>query len=148
MAILTALFRWEHAPFVVGQAGATVVALVNNFALNNILTYGDRRLRGWDLLRGWISFMVQYCSVCRTSNGAVRKRRKKHDSNAGYIRWKSFSEQNIPICRRQVYRHSRSSDKLLEHATIQRDRYDSELAVFWKSHIRWADEEDPDYGEI
>jgi dolichol-phosphate mannosyltransferase len=70
MAILTALFRWEHAPFVVGQAGATVVALVNNFALNNILTYGDRRLRGWGLLRGWISFMV-ICGVGAFANVTI-----------------------------------------------------------------------------
>jgi dolichol-phosphate mannosyltransferase len=32
--------------------------MTSNFALNNILTYGDRRLFGWAWIRGWLSFAL------------------------------------------------------------------------------------------
>ena len=53
----------------VGFLNAEIVAVMGaisfNFTLNNIFTYRDRRLRGFKMLRGFISF----CSVC--SVGAV-----------------------------------------------------------------------------
>lgn len=42
--------------FPAAQAVATVVAMTGNFILNNVLTYRDRRLRGWRFLRGLLSF--------------------------------------------------------------------------------------------
>ncbi len=51
--------------FGAAQAVAIVVAMVGNFVLNNLLTYRDLRLRGWEVLRGLVSF----CLVC--SVGAV-----------------------------------------------------------------------------
>jgi len=51
--------------FPVSQALATFVAMTSNFALNNVLTYRDRRLRGVRLVTGLISFYA----VCAT--GAV-----------------------------------------------------------------------------
>jgi dolichol-phosphate mannosyltransferase len=42
------------------QGGATLIAMVFNFTLNNLLTYSDRRLKGWGFWRGLVSF----CAVC------------------------------------------------------------------------------------
>ena len=56
LAVLTILFRGYVITFVVAQAVATLVAMTSNFALNNLLTYRDRRLRGWKVLGGWLSF--------------------------------------------------------------------------------------------
>jgi dolichol-phosphate mannosyltransferase len=41
-----------------------------NFALNNRLTYRDRRLRGWSAVRGLLSFYV-VCSVGAVANVGV-----------------------------------------------------------------------------
>lgn len=51
---LAILFTWE--PFGVAQFGATLVAMTGNFLLNNWFTYSDKRLRGAQLLTGWLSF--------------------------------------------------------------------------------------------
>jgi dolichol-phosphate mannosyltransferase len=48
------------AGFAPSQAVATLVAMSGNFALNNALTYRDRRLRGGAWWRGWLSF----CAAC------------------------------------------------------------------------------------
>ena len=42
----------------------------SNFALNNLLTYRDMRLRGWGLLRGWLSF-VAACSIGGLANVGI-----------------------------------------------------------------------------
>ena len=44
--------------FVMAQSVATLAAMTGNFVLNNLFTYRDMRLRGWGLLRGWLSFVV------------------------------------------------------------------------------------------
>lgn len=44
------------------QAIAALVAMVANFLLNNLITYRDRRLRGWRILEGLILFCLA-CSV-------------------------------------------------------------------------------------
>ena len=54
----------------VAQAAATLVAMSSNFALNNLLTYRDMRLRGWGLLRGWASF-VAACSIGGLANVGI-----------------------------------------------------------------------------
>ena len=51
---LAALFTWLS--FSAAQFGATLVAMTGNFLLNNWFTYSDKRLRGWRLLSGWLSF--------------------------------------------------------------------------------------------
>jgi dolichol-phosphate mannosyltransferase len=61
-SILTLLFQLEHAGFLQGQATATVCTMTFNFALNNVLTYRDKRLRGIRWLRGWLSFNIA-CSL-------------------------------------------------------------------------------------
>lgn len=53
----------NHAvQFKVAQTAATLIAASSNFFLNNILTYRDKRLRGWAILRGLFSFLA-ICGV-------------------------------------------------------------------------------------
>lgn len=44
--------------FELAQTIATFVAMTSNFLLNNELTYRDRRLKGWSMLRGFILFCL------------------------------------------------------------------------------------------
>jgi dolichol-phosphate mannosyltransferase len=54
--VLSALFYVVQTDFLVQQAIATVSTMTFNFALNNVLTYRDKRLRGVAWARGWVSF--------------------------------------------------------------------------------------------
>jgi dolichol-phosphate mannosyltransferase len=56
--------------FTAAQAIATVAAMTSNFALNNILTYRDKRLRGWRFLTGLLSFYA-ICGVGVAANVGV-----------------------------------------------------------------------------
>jgi dolichol-phosphate mannosyltransferase len=58
------------ARFVVAQTAATIGAMIWNFSLNNIITYGDRRLTGWAYVTGLIRFMV-ICGIGAVSNIGV-----------------------------------------------------------------------------
>jgi dolichol-phosphate mannosyltransferase len=53
--------------FGLAQLGATMIAMVSNYLLNNALTYRDRRRRGWRLLTGLVSF-VALCSIGVVAN--------------------------------------------------------------------------------
>jgi dolichol-phosphate mannosyltransferase len=55
-AVLTMLFKALSAPFWTAQAAATLIATSSNFFLNNMLTYRDQRLKGRQLLIGWVTF--------------------------------------------------------------------------------------------
>ncbi|WP_085883516.1 glycosyltransferase family 2 protein [Oceanibacterium hippocampi] len=70
MAVLYGLFRVLEQNFGLAQTVATLVAMTFNFALNNLLTYRDRQLRGWRLLTGWLSFCLA-CSVGAIANIGV-----------------------------------------------------------------------------
>lgn len=60
---VAAAFSPNHTlQFTAAQAAATVIAATSNFFLNNLLTYRDKRLRGWGLARGLVSFLA-ICSV-------------------------------------------------------------------------------------
>ena len=48
--------------FAVAQAVAALVSMTSNFALNNVLTYRDCRLRGRKLVTGLLSFYA-VCSI-------------------------------------------------------------------------------------
>jgi dolichol-phosphate mannosyltransferase len=61
-SVLTPLLQFAHVRFSFAQTAATICAMTFNFAINNILTYRDQRLRGWRWLRGWLSFNLA-CSV-------------------------------------------------------------------------------------
>ncbi|MGH7488610.1 MAG: GtrA family protein, partial [bacterium] len=68
--VLTIFFGAMSLSFALSQTVATVVAMTSNFALNNVLTYRDMRLRGWRWLRGWMSFMLA-CSVGAFANVGI-----------------------------------------------------------------------------
>jgi dolichol-phosphate mannosyltransferase len=69
LATLKLLLTVTPFGFPVGQAFATLAAAISNFFLNNWLTYRDRRLRGWSILTGLISFLL-VCSVGAVVNVA------------------------------------------------------------------------------
>ncbi len=70
MAVLTALFRGFALEFGTGQALATGVAMVFNFAINNVLTYRDRQLRGLDWFKGLLSFVLA-CGIGAFANVGI-----------------------------------------------------------------------------
>jgi dolichol-phosphate mannosyltransferase len=69
-AVLTLLFRLLGLTFFAGQAIATFIAMTFNFAVNNVLTYRDKRLRGWQWLGGWVTFVLA-CSIGAFANVGV-----------------------------------------------------------------------------
>jgi dolichol-phosphate mannosyltransferase len=54
------------------QAIATLVAMIFNFELNNVITYADQRLRGPRLWRGLLLFML-VCGVGAVANIGIAK---------------------------------------------------------------------------
>ena len=68
--VLLILFSVSGWPFAWAQGAATLVAMTSNFILNNVVTYRDQRLRGWQWLRGWLSFVL-VCSVGALGNVGV-----------------------------------------------------------------------------
>lgn len=69
-AVLSLIFQGLHRSFVAGQAAATLCAMTFNFAVNNVLTYRDMRLRGARWLRGWASFVLA-CGIGGFANLGV-----------------------------------------------------------------------------
>ncbi len=69
-AVLTTLFTALETSFLIGQSAATLVAMTFNFALNNVLTYRDMRLRGWRWLWGWMTFVLA-CSIGGLANVGI-----------------------------------------------------------------------------
>jgi dolichol-phosphate mannosyltransferase len=57
-------------PFAYAQGAATMVAIVNNFTLNNIFTFRDKRLHGFALIRGFFTFLL-VCAVGAVANVGV-----------------------------------------------------------------------------
>jgi dolichol-phosphate mannosyltransferase len=70
LSMLGASLRLLGFSFELSQAAATVIAMVCNFTLNNVLTYRDLRLRGWGFLRGLISFFL-VCAAGAVANVGV-----------------------------------------------------------------------------
>jgi len=61
------LMALEFGP---AQSLATLTAMTSNFFLNNLLTYWDKRLRGWRLLRGLFTF-YGICGIGATANVGI-----------------------------------------------------------------------------
>jgi dolichol-phosphate mannosyltransferase len=70
LTVLSILFRWSGTEFAAAQALAALVSMVFNYALNNALTYRDRRRRGAAWLTGLLSF-VAVCGVGAIANVGV-----------------------------------------------------------------------------
>jgi dolichol-phosphate mannosyltransferase len=58
LVVLSVQLSWFGVSFRGAQVTATLAAMTINFLLNNIITYRDRRLRGWNILRGLLLFYV------------------------------------------------------------------------------------------
>ena len=69
-AVLAVLFRNLAFDFAWAQGIATVIAMTSNFALNNAVTYRDRRKRGLAFLTGLLSFYL-ICGVGVIGNVGV-----------------------------------------------------------------------------
>lgn len=62
LSALALLYLAVHLQFVTSQALATLVAMTFNFLLNNVVTFRDRRLQGWRVLTGLLTF-YSACSL-------------------------------------------------------------------------------------
>ena len=71
-AVLTTMFILLGAHFGLSQAAATLTATTTNFLLNNTLTYRDQRLKGYRLLRGWITFNL-VCGIGFLANVGIAR---------------------------------------------------------------------------
>jgi dolichol-phosphate mannosyltransferase len=80
LAVLSVLYKGFGEGFVAAQVAATLVAMTFNFVVNNLLTYRDMRLRGWALLRGWVSFVLA-CSVGALANVGLAAYLYQHHTN-------------------------------------------------------------------
>jgi dolichol-phosphate mannosyltransferase len=67
MGVLTGLLINVKLSFPVAQSMAALITMIFNFALNNQLTYRDRRLKGMAWLKGLVSF-VAACSIGALAN--------------------------------------------------------------------------------
>jgi len=70
LCTLWAVHKLMGVAFSVAQAIATFVAMTTNYWLNNVLTYRDRRRRGFKLVTGLLSFYA-ICSVGVIANVGV-----------------------------------------------------------------------------
>ena len=67
LASLLVLTRFFNLHFVAAQATATFIAMAENFFLNNLITFRDRRLRGARLIPGAVRFVLT-CSFGAWAN--------------------------------------------------------------------------------
>jgi dolichol-phosphate mannosyltransferase len=65
-----AIAFYSGIPIATSQAIAVVTAMTFNFAVNNLVTYRDRRLTGWRFLRGLLSFYA-ICSLGAIANVGI-----------------------------------------------------------------------------
>ncbi|MCC6713686.1 MAG: glycosyltransferase family 2 protein [Gammaproteobacteria bacterium] len=70
LAVLSVMFSVSAGDFLLSQATAIAVAMTGNFFLNNVFTYGDRRLRGAQMWRGLLAFYAA-CSLGALINVSV-----------------------------------------------------------------------------
>jgi dolichol-phosphate mannosyltransferase len=66
------LYRRLHLSYSVALITAIALAMIGNFAVNNVFTYSDRRRRGWRFLTGLLLFCAA-CSVGGLCNYALAK---------------------------------------------------------------------------
>jgi dolichol-phosphate mannosyltransferase len=58
LAVLALFVTATRLPFWAAQGIAVATAMTFNFLFNNVFTYRDRRLKGWALLRGLLTFYL------------------------------------------------------------------------------------------
>lgn len=69
-AVLTLAFKGLEADFPSSQTAAAAIAMVFNYSINNVLTYGEVSRRGWRWLSGLASFMA-ICGVGAITNVGI-----------------------------------------------------------------------------
>jgi dolichol-phosphate mannosyltransferase len=57
---MSVLWAAQGLGFAYAQAMAGVTAMTSNYFINNVITYRDKRLKGWRLLSGYLRF----CGLC------------------------------------------------------------------------------------
>ncbi|MDX2149380.1 MAG: glycosyltransferase family 2 protein [Bryobacteraceae bacterium] len=67
LSILGTLLAVAGMPFLPAHMTATLLVMTSNFLLNNTVTYRDRRLKGWQMIRGLLVFYAA-CSIGALSN--------------------------------------------------------------------------------
>ncbi|MGD0401801.1 MAG: glycosyltransferase family 2 protein [Candidatus Acidiferrales bacterium] len=72
LSVLALLYYRGHANFTLSQVAATFVAMTFNFLLNNVVTFRDRRLRGWRVVTGLLTFYLA-CSLGAVMNVSLAK---------------------------------------------------------------------------
>jgi dolichol-phosphate mannosyltransferase len=70
MAILALVLKGLESNFATAQSAATGITMIFNFAVNNILTYRDRQLKGWAWFKGLFIFMIA-CSIGALANVGI-----------------------------------------------------------------------------
>jgi dolichol-phosphate mannosyltransferase len=68
--VMTVLFTEWKLEFVWSHSAATIIAMGGTFVLNNVLTYRDVRLRGWQWIAGWLTFSMA-CAIGALVNVGV-----------------------------------------------------------------------------
>jgi dolichol-phosphate mannosyltransferase len=72
LGVLALLYYRGDADFTVSQATATFTAMTFNFLLNNVVTFRDRRLRGWRIVTGLLTFYLA-CSLGALMNVSLAR---------------------------------------------------------------------------
>jgi dolichol-phosphate mannosyltransferase len=70
LGVFFGAFQYAQLPFTHSNILAALVAMTSNFTFNNLITYRDRRLRGWAWGRGLVLFTLA-CSVGAVANVGV-----------------------------------------------------------------------------
>lgn len=71
MAVLAVVFQIGLAGFTVAQSIATLMAMVFNFFVNNMLTYRDRRLKGARAMTVGLLSFIALCSIGAVANVGI-----------------------------------------------------------------------------
>ena len=119
-----------HAAFSTAQTLATLGAMSVNFLLNNLITYRDRRLRGWAILRGLITFYLG-CSVGVLINLKLAETAQASGAPwyvAGLFGLAIGSVWNYGITQIFTWRHGRRVTQLRAEARSQAERARADLA--------------------
>jgi dolichol-phosphate mannosyltransferase len=72
LGVLALLYYRGRVNFTLSQVAATFVAMTFNFLLNNVVTFRDRRLRGWRVVTGLLTFYLA-CSLGAVMNVSLAK---------------------------------------------------------------------------
>jgi dolichol-phosphate mannosyltransferase len=72
LGALALLYYRGRVNFTLSQVAATFVAMTFNFLLNNVVTFRDRRLRGWRVVTGLLTFYLA-CSLGAVMNVSLAK---------------------------------------------------------------------------